>query len=64
MHVDHVGIERTLEHLSAFAGIEAEPAARGDIGALFEACRRFHPVASAIAQREFGSCWRSGQQGD
>ena len=54
MHIDHVGIERAVHHLPALPGIDAEPAAGRDIGALFQPDRGFHLVAGAVAQREFG----------
>ncbi len=52
MHVDHIGVERSIEHLAALAGIEAEPATCFDIGAFFEADGDVHPVASAVAECE------------
>ena len=54
IHIDHVGIERAVEHLPALAGLDAEPAAGRDIGALFQAVGGFHLVAGAVAQRQLG----------
>ena len=56
MKIDHIDVERTVHHLTALAGIDTKPAACGDIGALFETDRRFHPEAGAVAQRELGPC--------
>ena len=53
MQIDHVGVERAV-HSAALAGIDAEPAARRDIGALFQSDRRVYAVTGAVAQREFG----------
>src|SRR5689334_14179653 len=54
MQVNHVGIEGAVEHLPALPRIEAEPAARSHIGALFDRDRHLHTVAGAIAERKFG----------
>ena len=54
MHIDHVGVERAVHHLAAGAGIDAEPAAGRDIGALFQPDRGFDAIAGAVAQSEFG----------
>ena len=56
VHIDHVGIERAVDHLPALAGIGAKPAARRDGGALLDADRGFHAVAGAVAQRQFRVC--------
>src|SRR6185503_8741397 len=44
----------TADERAAFARIEPEPAARFDIRAAFDADRRLHAVAGAIAQCQLG----------
>jgi len=63
MQINHVGVERSVHHLPALAGIEAIPAACKDIRALFDADRSFHPEAGAIAQCQFGLRLRGHKQG-
>ena len=55
VHINQVGIERAVHHLTALPGIDAEPAARRHIGAFLQADRRVQAVTGAIAQRQFGA---------
>jgi hypothetical protein len=55
MQIDHVGVERSVHHLPALAGIEPIPATRHDIRALLDAAAsirklvRLHKFSSACA---------------
>lgn len=64
VQINHIGVERPVHHLPALAGIEVVPAARDDICALFDADRRFHAEAGAVAQCQFRPRLRGRQHGN
>ena len=61
MQIDHLGVKRSVHHLSALAGIKAKPSSGGDIRALFQTYRRFHAETCAVAKCKLGPC-RCGDQ--
>src|SRR5262249_21189635 len=64
MHVDHLGVEWTVHHLSALPGIKAKPSSGGDIRTLFQADRRFNAEACAVAHSKFRARLRNRRSGD